>query len=96
MNDSAKLRSFLFYRTPTLEMAQKIWNLPEQGATREFSKITFEGIKTNLKMYVPADGKIDNNVNIFEERPDTITVRILYDKKVKKFPEFAQPGCCES
>jgi hypothetical protein len=96
MNDSAKLRSFLFYRFPTLEMAQKIWNLPEQGATKEFSKIIFEGIKTNLKMYIPADGKIDNNVDIFEERPNTITVRILYDKKVKKFPEFAQPGCCES
>lgn len=65
MNDSAKLRSFLFYRNPTLEMAQKIWNLPEQGATKEFSKITFEGIKTNLKIYVPAEGIISKDTDIF-------------------------------
>lgn len=77
-------------------MAQKIWNLHEQGATKEFSKIIFEGIKTNLKMYIPADGKIDNKVDIFQERPDAITVRILYNKKVKKFPELGQSGCCES
>jgi hypothetical protein len=65
MNDSAKLRSFLFYRNPTLEMAQKIWNLPEQGATKEFSKITFEGIKTNLKIYVPTEGIISKDTDIF-------------------------------
>lgn len=41
MNDSSKLRSFLFYRNPTLEMAQKIWNIPELGATKELSKIIF-------------------------------------------------------
>ena len=40
-------------------------------------------------MYIPADGKIDNKLDIFEERSDSITIRILYDKKVKKFPEFA-------
>lgn len=56
MNDSSKLRSFLFYRKPTIEMAQKIWNLPEMGATRELSKIAFEGIKTNLKIYIPTNG----------------------------------------
>jgi hypothetical protein len=33
MQSSAKLKSFLFYRTPTLAMAQKIWNMPENGAT---------------------------------------------------------------
>jgi hypothetical protein len=67
MNDSAKLRSFKFYRTPTLEMAQKIWNIPELGATKTLSKITFEGIKTNFKIYIPADGHFDKTINIFEK-----------------------------
>jgi hypothetical protein len=34
MNDSAKLRSYKFYRTPTIEIAQDFWNLPEKGATK--------------------------------------------------------------
>ena len=34
MNDSAKLRSFKFYRTPTIEIAQNFWNLPEKGTTK--------------------------------------------------------------
>lgn len=34
MNDSAKLKSLIFYRNPTLKLAQKIWNIPELGATR--------------------------------------------------------------
>jgi hypothetical protein len=67
MNDSAKLKSFLFYRAPTIEMAQKIWNIPEMGVTKEFSKIAYEGIKTNMKIYIPIDGKFDKSVNIFEE-----------------------------
>ena len=29
-----QLKSMLFYRNPTIEMAKKIWNLPENGMTR--------------------------------------------------------------
>jgi hypothetical protein len=48
-------------------MAQKIWNIPEVGATKTFSKIAYEGIKTNFKIYIPADGHFDKTLNIFEE-----------------------------
>lgn len=43
-----------FYRKPTVEVAQKIWNLPENGLTRELTKLTMKSIKTNLKIYIPA------------------------------------------
>lgn len=48
------LRSMNFYRKPTVEVAQKIWNLPENGLTRELTKLTMKSIKTNLKIYIPA------------------------------------------
>jgi hypothetical protein len=38
------LRSFVFYRSPTLKMAQQIWNMPEVGATKHLSKIRYAGI----------------------------------------------------
>lgn len=41
MNDSAKLRSFIFYRRPTIQIAQHMWNLPENGAVKHLSKLTF-------------------------------------------------------
>lgn len=44
MNDSAKLKSFIFYRNPTIQIAQKIWNIPEEGAIKHLSKIPLEGI----------------------------------------------------
>ena len=65
MNDSAKLRSFVFYRHPTIDIAQQMWNLPENGAIKNVSKLTYEGIKHNIKMYVPADGVFNSNVDIF-------------------------------
>ncbi len=37
-------------------------------------------------MYIPADGKFNANVDIFEERPDTITIRLLYNKKIYQYP----------
>lgn len=58
MNDQAKLDSFKFYRNPTIEMAQMLWNLPENGGIRELSKINYEGIKTNVKIYLPVNGLI--------------------------------------
>ena len=39
MSDSCKLKSYLYYRNPKLEIAQAIWNTPEKGAIREISKI---------------------------------------------------------
>lgn len=32
--DDCKLQSFKFYRQPTIQLAQKIWNIPECGATK--------------------------------------------------------------
>lgn len=83
MSDSAKLKSLIYYRKPTIELAQKFWNLPENGAIREFNKLNFQGIKTNRKIYLPPDGVINNKTDIFTENSNHITVRILYSKKLK-------------
>lgn len=88
MNDSAKLKSFLFYRNPTLEMAQKIWNIPDLGAAKEFTKIAYERIKTNLKIYIPYDGEYKKGLDIFEKREDAIKVRVLCNKKLVQYPQF--------
>lgn len=31
---SARLKSFAFYKYPTIKMAQLIWNIPEFGASK--------------------------------------------------------------
>lgn len=93
MNDSAKLRSFKFYRTPTIEIAQNFWNLPERGATKEFIKVTYKSVGTNRKIYLPPNGEFNNRTDIFTEDPEKITVRILYSKELHFFSE-GQPGCC--
>lgn len=87
MSDSGKLRSLQYYRKPTVQLAQKFWNLSENGAIRELSKLTFEGIKTNKKIYLPPDGVYNNKTDIFQENPNNITVRILYSKKLKIYSE---------
>jgi hormone-sensitive lipase len=94
MSDEAKLISLQYYRKPTIEMAQKLWNLQEHGAIREFSKITYDSIKTNKKIYLPPDGVINNKTDIFFENPHNICVRILYNKKLRIFQEGESMMCC--
>jgi len=48
----------IFYRKPTIEMARQIWNLPENGAIREVTKLGLKNIKTNRKIYIPFDSRI--------------------------------------
>ena len=48
-----QLRAMMFYRNPTIAVAKQIWNLPENGMTRELAKINLKSIKTNMKIYVP-------------------------------------------
>lgn len=50
-----QLKSMLFYRKPTIQMANKIWNLPDDGMTRELTKLGLPNIETNLKIYIPID-----------------------------------------
>lgn len=50
-----QLKSMIFYRKPTIQMARKIWNLPENGMTRELAKLGMKSIETNLKIYIPVD-----------------------------------------
>lgn len=45
----------IFYRKPTIQMANKIWNLPEDGMTRELTKLGLPNIETNIKIYIPLD-----------------------------------------
>ena len=94
MSDSGKLKSLQYYRKPTLELAQKLWNLQENGAIREFSKIVYEGVKTNRKIYLPLDGLYNNKTDIFTENPNNITVRILYNKKLKVYSDGESVTCC--
>lgn len=50
-----QLKSMVFYRRPTIEMAGKIWNLPENGMTKEFAKLGMKSIESNFKIYIPID-----------------------------------------
>jgi hypothetical protein len=40
-----------------------------------------------MKLYIPADGKYEKTLNIFEQGPNTITVRLLHNKRIETFPE---------
>lgn len=46
----------MFYRAPTLEQAQIIWNMAENGASKHLSKIRLESVASNIKIYLPAEG----------------------------------------
>lgn len=54
-NKEGQLRSMIFYRKPTIQMARHIWNLPENGALREVTKLAMQKIKVNRKIYIPID-----------------------------------------
>lgn len=47
-------------------------------------------------MYVPADGVFNSNVDIFEERPNTITVRLLSNQHIQRYPDQEAVECCAS
>jgi hypothetical protein len=38
---TARLKSFIFYKYPTIRLATSIWNIPELGATKELIKMAF-------------------------------------------------------
>ena len=74
----AQLRSLMFYRKPSIQMAKMIWNLPENGMTRELAKISLKSIKTNLKIYIPLkEGVLPKNIT--EDDGNSIQVRILHN-----------------
>jgi len=50
---TARLKSFIFYKYPTIKLAKNIWNIPELGASKELIKIVFENIAVNKKIYIP-------------------------------------------
>lgn len=68
----------IFYRKPTIEMARQIWNLPENGAIREVTKLGLKNIKTNRKIYIPIDSRIEPE-DVFIDEGNSIQVRVLYD-----------------
>lgn len=77
MNDSSKLRSFAYYRSPTLKVAQHIWNMPEMGATKHLMNMGYESIYSKIKIYLPINGIVDKDMDIFEPRPNSIIIRVL-------------------
>lgn len=84
--DSALLHSIPYYRKPTAEMVQKIWNLSENGVVGELSKLTFQGIATNTVLYLPSDGVYNEKINILKQAANSIKVRVIYRKKMKISP----------
>lgn len=67
-------------------MAQNIWNTLEKGAISKVAKVVlFEGVKTNMKIYLPAEGELEEGADIWSERSDTVPVRVLYSKKMHFF-----------
>ena len=79
MSDSSKLRSFGYYRSPTLKVAQHIFNMPEMGITKHLMNMNYEKVYSKVKMYVPINGIIDRDMDIFEYRPNSIKIRVLSD-----------------
>lgn len=77
-NKEGQLRSMIFYRKPTIQMARKIWNLPEKGAIGEVTKLALKNIKTNRKIYIPIDSRVQPE-DIFVDEGNSIHVRVLYD-----------------
>ena len=62
-------------------MAKQIWNLPENGMTRELAKLNLKNIKTNTKIYIPIEaGKLPNN--ICQDDGKSIQVRILHNESL--------------
>lgn len=87
-----KLRSMVFNRKPTLEMAKNIWNLPENGFFNKMTKLSLKNIKYNRKIYVPIDRRKEPE-DIFIDEGNSIQVRLLYDqtlyyRKQKKSLDF--------
>ncbi len=93
----ATLKASKFYRKPGIALTQSIWNLQECGATSELSKITFESIHINRKLYIPAERNWTPN-QIDVQTPNSIPVRLLYNHplhfhKDRKSKSFCL--CCE-
>lgn len=38
---TARLRSLSFFKFPTIKMVKEIWNIPENGWSKGFFKLTF-------------------------------------------------------
>lgn len=53
--NTARLKSFIFYKYPTIKLAKSIWNIPELGASKELIKMVFENIAVNKKIYIPLE-----------------------------------------
>jgi hypothetical protein len=39
--NTARLRTFSFFKSPTINLAKKIWNIPENGFSKKVMKLTF-------------------------------------------------------
>lgn len=78
-NKKCQLKALRFYRKPEVHMAKKIWNLPENGMTREMVKLKLKGIVTNQKIYIPIE-RNEVPESIYFENKDSIQVRILHNE----------------
>jgi hormone-sensitive lipase len=76
-----RLRSMNFYCKPSLDLAQQIWNLPENGMIKEVAKLGMKNISTNVKLYIPVDTS-KTPEDITRNDGDSIQVRLLYDENI--------------
>jgi hypothetical protein len=73
----------MFYRTASLESYRKFLNLYEDGFIHLITKyIYFPNIKTNTVIYIPPEGDFPEDLDIFKENKDYISVRVLYHKEL--------------
>lgn len=79
---NGQLKAMRFYRNPTVDLAKKIWNLPENGMTREMIKLKLKSITTNQKIYIPIEPNAEPKT-IHIENPDSIQVRVLHHEEMR-------------
>ena len=68
MSDEATLKSLAFYRDPSLHQAQALLNVSETGVLKYLSKLSHEDVETKRKVWVPVNGKLTSDTNIFEKK----------------------------
>jgi hypothetical protein len=78
-------------------MIQKLWNIPDKGVTKFFSKVLTKCVSTNIIIYIPTGVSKVSKPNIFEPFPEgCIPVRLLYKCNLDLADAEEKGYCCSS
>ena len=47
------------------------------GATKHLMNMSYETVYSKVKIYLPINGIVDKDMDIFEPRPNSIIIRVL-------------------